>query len=185
MELLNAVNTVLPALGEHTVTELDPKHPTVQVILNAIQNRLDDALLETWWFNTYDVTLYPSPEGEVALQDGILSILPYDVQASKRGNRLFNLETREYTWPVGVPIRARIAERVSFEQLPESVARMVMYDGLVHAYTTDIGLEQVVQAWRLAASAAASQVLAEHLRNKRYGTTNSPRYKRYRRALRG
>ncbi|QDH84693.1 putative tail fiber protein [Achromobacter phage vB_AxyP_19-32_Axy23] len=186
MQLIDAVNTILPALGEHTVTQIDPRHPTVVVILNALQNRLEDALLETWWFNNYDATFYADSEGEIALPGSILTILPTDphVRTAERNGRAFDLTNRTYKWPPGYALNVRITEKLEFNELPETVARMVMYEGLIHAYSTDIGLEDVLSEWGRKASQAKGQVEAEHLRNRKFSTRKSFRFARLQRARR-
>ena len=67
MKLLDAVNLILPKLGEHRVTSVDNKHPTLAIILPEIENELKKLLARGWWFNEFDYKAYPDSEGAGAL----------------------------------------------------------------------------------------------------------------------
>lgn len=182
MKLLDAVNLVLPRLGEHAVTKLDTKHPTLAVILPAIENELITVLLKGWWFNTFEYTAYPDPEGRIALGTDTLSFVSRDVPSALRGVELFNPKTLNYVWDE--PVVGCIKQRVDFDDLPESAAQYVFYTGLVTSYTTDLGVTQDLQVWMTKAGEAYSELLAEHLRNQKYSTTRSRRFRNLRRAMR-
>lgn len=182
LELLTAVNLVLPKLGEHPVTNLDVNHPTLAVILPEVDNSLTELLLKGWWFNEYETTLYPDSEKHIALGVDVLSFIPYYTSAAVRGSELFNTSTLSYDWDSAV--EGRITQRVEFDKLPESAAQFVWYNALISAYVTDLGVTQDVQVWQVKAGAAYTQLLAEHLRNKKYSTTKSRRYQRLRSAMR-
>lgn len=187
MKLLKAINTILPRLGEHTVTSVDAKHPTVAIILNAIATALDTVLLEDWWFNSYETELLPDSEGHIVIGDDILKVRLTDSPGivTRREGRLYSMATRTYKWPVGQAVRVFIAERLTFENLPESAAQYVMYAGLVEAYLTDVGMEAITQEWSKAASRARQGMTAEHLQNKKYSIRNGGRYQRIRAHMRG
>ena len=187
MDLLRAINLILPALGEHPVTSVDAKHPTVSLIISNVYNQLNDVLLRGWWFNVYDSTLYPDPEGEVALPLNTLAVLPLDpgCPGIQRNGLLYNKKDLSFKWPVeqGIPVRLKM--RLEFEELPEAAAQYVMYNALVSTYLSDIGLEQIVQEWQRSAVLALNTMEAEHLRNQRHSTAKSPRFRRLRRAMGG
>lgn len=184
MILLDAVNLILPKLGEHGVTSLNTKHPTLAVILPEIDNELRQLLMKGWWFNEFDVTLYPDPEGKIAIGTDVLTFTPdcADV-AVQRGVELFNPITLNYVFTEAVP--GRVRQYVEFDKLPESAAQYVYFAGLVNAYVADIGLTQEVQAWGNKAQAAYSDLLAEHLRQRKYSTRQSKKFRRLVSALRG
>ena len=183
MQLLTAINLMLPRLGEHPVTSLDTKHPTVAMLLPEVENELIQVLLRGWWFNAYTYTAYPDSEKHITLGTDTLAFVP-DVgqpDAAMRGLRLFNPDTLTYEWDA--PIKGKIVQRVLFEELPEHAAQYVWYSALVNAYITDLGMSQDVQAWKAKADVAYSDMLAEHLRHKAYSTANSPRFRRLRAAM--
>jgi len=183
MELILAVNRILPALGEHPVTSLNTKHPTLAILLPKIQNKLEDLTMMGWWFNTFKTTLYPDSEGGVALPTDTLSFVPMFDNAVQRGSALYNGDTQSYIWTA--PIEGTIITRIPFDELPESMASYVFYSALVVAYVTDIGMENEVQLWQTEAAQAERRVMSEHLRNRKYTTQRSPRYQRIRHAMRG
>lgn len=183
MELLKAVNLTLPALGEHVVTRIDARHPTLAVILPVLDLKINECLMRGWWFNENTYTAYPDNEGFIYMPSNTLAFLPSrDVDASVRNFRLYNPSTRNFVWTG--PVTGLLQERLEFEELPESVATFVYYDALVQIYITDIGLESVVAEWKGYATTAEYTATQEHLRNKKHTTKNSARYGRYLRALR-
>lgn len=185
MKLLEAINRILPALGETVVTSIDSRNPTVAIIRNAIQAQTSDLQLQEWWFNTFDVELYPNTSGEVELPVNLISWIPYDNGGVQRGDKLLNPETLTFQWPIGTPLRGQIRVRVDFEELPESAATHVLYEACVKAYVDDIGAEQALSIWQQKSGQARIQLEAEHLRNRRYSTKRSRRYSRIRSAMRG
>jgi hypothetical protein len=182
MKLLTAVNRILPVLGEHAVTSLSTKHPTLAILLPIIQTTLDDLTIQGYWFNTFKTKLYQDSEGGIGLPLDTLSFVPDYENAIQRGTKLFNGETMSYVW--SLPVDGVIVTRVPFDELPESVATFIFYNAMVVAYVTDIGLEQTVQIWQALAGAAERRVMSEHLRNRKYTTQRSPRYQRIRAAMR-
>lgn len=184
MQLLEAINLILPKLGEHRVTRLDVKHPTLAIILPEVEYEIKRLLLKGWWFNEFDTTLYPDKEGHISVGTDILTFTPkYPDTAVQRGARLYNPQDRSYVFDE--PIEGRCREYVPFEELPESAAQAVYYTALVTCYGTDIGLTNEVQLWGSAAQAAAGDLLAEHLRQKRFNTKSTRQFRKLRCALRG
>lgn len=184
MKLLTAINNILPKLGEHPVTRVDARHPTLAVILPVLEQCLVETLQKDWWFNRACVTLYPDSEGEIALPANLMSFLPDEgFVGSVRGSRLYNNGDLSFRWPG--PVRGIMRERVEFEELPESVATYVFYYGLVTTYLSDIGLEPIVEQWKEMADSAEEQATQEHLKNARYSTQKSRRWGRLQRSLRG
>ncbi len=182
MKLLDAVNLILPKLGEHPVTRLDQKHPTLAIILPEVENHLRVILNRGWWFNTYPYTAYPDNEKHIALGTDTLSFTPDDAACALRGLQLFNTETQSFEFDA--PVKGVIKEYVEFDLLPETAAQYVWNSALMSAYITDLGMTNEVQAWQAAANTAGSDLMAEHLRNRKYSTAYSPRFQRLRRAMR-
>jgi hypothetical protein len=183
MDLLRAVNSILPKLGEHAVTNLSLKHPTLAIILPVIETTLDSVLLRGWWFNEFAYKVFLEPEGEAPVPVDTLEFLPDEEGPVVRGGRFFN--TLDNSFVFDAPFEGRLKVRVPFEEVPESIAYLVLYTALVEVYVTDIGLEAVVQEWQNKADVADAQACSEHLRNRRYSTKKSHRYGRIRSAMRG
>lgn len=184
MKLLDAVNLVLPKLGERAVTSLEVKHPTLAVVLPIIEQKLKTALGRGWWFNEYVYEAFPNAEGEITLGADTLMFVP-DVPnvAVQRGLRLFNPITLSYVFTE--PIKGRVTQYVPFDELPESCANFVFYDALIDAYTTDLGVTQELQVWQVLAASGWSDLLSEHLKQRRHNTRNSRRWRKLKYAMQG
>jgi hypothetical protein len=176
MQLLTAINGIMPVLGEHTVTSVQSKNPALAVILPNIDMEIDNISNSGLWFNTFDTTYYPDSENNITLGSEVLSVVPRNprVNCIQRGTRLMDADTQDFLWYS--PVEARITTRVAFDELPESVAKYVFYTSLVAAYATDIGLEGSIQLWQQKAGAAMTDVTREHLRNRRHSIVKSRRY---------
>lgn len=184
MRLIDAVNMILPKLGEHAVTSLDVRHPTIAVILPEVENELRKLLACGWWFNEFNYTVYPDSEGGAVLgTDCIAFTAKCAGEAVQRGMRLYNPITLSYTF--SAPIEGRVRQYVDFEEIPEHAAQFVFYSALVNAYTSDIGLTQELQVWQTHAAKAYSDLVAENLRQRKYNTKSSPKFAKLRRAMRG
>ncbi len=182
MQLLNAVNRILPKLGEHPITSLSSKSPTLAILLPLIDEVIKRLTVQGWWFNTSVQVLYPDSLGAILVAPGIISFVADDYVTSTRGGKLHNSTDNTYVWAGSVTGTA--IWFVPFEELPESVAQWVFYTALVEAFITDIGVTNEAQAWQAEVGPAEGRVLSEHLRNKRYTTQKSRRYARIRRAMR-
>jgi hypothetical protein len=185
LKLLDAVNLVLPKLGEHPVTSLDVRHPTVGIILPEVGNELKTLLIRGWWFNEFVYTAYPDTNGEIIFGEDTLSFVPASTEplAALRGVRLYKVDTLSYTWDK--PIKGILTQMVDFEELPEAAAQYVWYSALLNAMTTDLGVSEELNVWGSKAQAAWTSLLAEHLRQRRYSTKNSKRFQKLRSAMRG
>lgn len=170
-------------MGEHPVTRIDIKHPTLAVILPVIQSNIDKELMRGWWFNEFVHTLYPNNERGIGLPDDTLAFIPEEgFEGSVRNKRLFNAATLDFLWDT--PVKGVLQLRLPFEDLPESFATFVFYKALVQIYLVDIGLESVVSEWKQIYKEAEFLCTNEHLRNKRHTTQKSRRYQRLRSAMR-
>lgn len=186
MKLLDAVNAILPALGERPVTSLDSRNPTLGVILPQIDRELKQLLQPGWWFNRFDdVDLFPNSEGEIDVPEDTLSFVVnkgFD-PVIMRGERFYNSKTRSYQFTQKVT--GTLIQTMGFEDLPESAADFCLYSALVTCYITDIGLEQVVQTWSAYATQAQALMEQEHLRQMKFTIKQSRRYRHLRNAMRG
>lgn len=185
MQLLDAVNSILPKLGERPVTSLESHNPTLGVILPEIKMGIDTMCMTGWWFNTFHkVDLFPNSEGYIDVPEDTLSFVPDigQVPMTARGERFYNAQTRSYKFTDKV--RGTLRQRLPFQELPESAAAYVLYESLVVIYATDIGLEQVVDLWRNKASQAQASMEQEHLRHKNYSVRQQRQYSNLRNAMR-
>ena len=181
MELLSAVNLVLPALGEHVVTSVNPKHPTVNLIVQNMTQQRRELLGRGWWFNTRTVMMYPNTDGEIHLPEETLSVL--SPNAVQDGDKLVDPTTLYDKWTTGQKCVLYLDRE--FNRLPEYAANVVLYRALVAAYLTDIGREALLQDWQAKEQLNYAHLTAEHLRNRNYSTRRSGAYQRIVRNIRG
>lgn len=184
MLLLDAVNLIMPKLGERAVTSLATKHPTLAILLPIVEQTKREVLGKGWWFNKYPYTAYPDNSAEITLGTTTLRFIPDSPDiAVVRGKRLYNPKTLTYTFTE--PVKGLLTEDVQFDVLPESAAAYVFYASLVDAYATDIGVSQDLGLWQTKAGAAWSEMLAEHLQQRRHSTRNTRAWRKYTSALQG
>lgn len=184
MQLLSAVNLVLPKLGERPVTSLIVKHPTLAIILPIIEQSQRNVLIRGWWFNEFRYTAYPSPTGEIDIGANALSFIPDAADtAVVRGQRLYNPKTLSYVFDA--PVAGLVTQNIEFDELPESAAAYIFYSSLIEAYTTDLGVTQELQVWQSLAGIAWSALLSEHLRQRKFNTRKTRQWRKLINAMQG
>lgn len=182
MQLLDAVNLMLPKLGERPVTSLSVKHPTLSVLLPIVNDTLNDCLLKGWWFNKFTYTAYPADDGSITLGIDTLSFLPDPCyEGVLRGLKLYNPTTLSYTFTAPVP--GTVTQTVAFDDLPESAASYVWNAALVDAFATDIGSDALLGIWQQKAGQSWNTMVAEHLRQSRSNTKQRKAWRRLVRAM--
>lgn len=170
MTLLQAVNRIIPALGEYPVDSIETSNPTVGIVLHAIENARHDLLLKGWWFNRFETTLYPNSAGVYKAPHGTIEWVPKNVPAILLGDKFINPEDTSDKFPRVTRLEGTITLDVSFDDLPASFKLWVVYKGMVDAYLNDIGLEEVVGQWQREAFNAENLVMMQHLRFMQYST---------------
>lgn len=180
MNLLRALNEILTALGEHPVTSIEAKNPTVSIVLRAISQECTEVQLRGWWFNKYKAKLLASIDGQIQLPEGIIGWDYIDHASTIRGNLLIDTENMTTDWSLRdiKSVEGYVTIEVDFEDLPISVKHWVVKRALVTAYINDFGAEEVVGEYQRQAMLMESQVLDDHLKHRRYSTAQSNRFKR-------
>lgn len=184
MNLLDAINTCLSALGEARVTSTEVRHPTVDLIRGTITLKTTELLERGWWFNTADVTMYPSTSGEMEYPVDALSVLGWGgEQFVPRGGMLFDLDnnTRFFTEAK----RMQITYNVGFADLPECAANVVMWRASQQVYVGDLGVDAAVQKMQYNEQVSFATLESLHMRNKRFSTRQRRGWRRMRNALKG
>ena len=167
MKLLDAVNTILPYLGEANVTSTTARNTTVQSILQQIETAKRALLATGWWFNTVSVTLYPGSDLKIKAPVNVLNWECNDdsVLSEIRGEYLYNLETGTYEFS-GVQT-GTIKQDLDFEELPEYAAQVIMYTACTAVYSADLGVDNTYGMEILSKLAQARMYLErDHLRKK-------------------
>lgn len=175
MELLEAVNYVMPYLGEMTVTSTDSRHPTVNLILKAIKHHTRLILSQGWWFNEREVTLYPSAENQMAAPDKILTLYSLDNEADfeVRNGMIFDLTNGTFT--ITRPVKFRLIEDLDFADLPLYAALYIQEQAGREVYVQDFGVESTIGEFDRKAKASLDMLTQENLRKRKFNTVKNHR----------
>lgn len=166
LDHLYAVNMILPALGEKPVTALNSRNPTVQIALNALDASRRELLGRGWYFNRFEVTLYPDQHGLYVLPDDCIGWYEKSSNGSvQRGRKLFNPKNLSDKFPGVSSIRGVVRMDVPFDEMPQVFQYFTVYAARDKAYKDDLGMDEVVQAWGRDLARAEAQMMAEEVRN--------------------
>lgn len=185
MQLREAVNAILPALGEHPVDSVEAHNPTVGVVLRAIDNTLRTLLVKGWWFNSYYTDIYPDEHGVFRVPNGLLEWVHDGPESVPQGSVFVNPQNNLTTqFPNTTRLRGRVIKYVEFDDLPQSFADWVVIRSKILAYQDDIGGGGVLDEWERQSYMLETKVSMADLRSKRTGTKYNRTYQRIRKALR-
>jgi len=183
MELLDAVNTCLTALGEARVTSTDTRHPSVDLILQTLATKQKLLLERGWWFNTQDEEMFPDTLGRIPYPAASIAIKSLDGYTiySKRNHFLFD-NTHNSMYFTG-PVCIQVTYNLDFEDLPESVATVITYRAARAVYVGDLGNDASVQDLVMNEQQAMLLVEEQHMRNKKHSTRRRRQWARYQNSL--
>jgi hypothetical protein len=184
MNLLDAVNYALPYMGEATVTSVDVRHPTVALIVRAINDHSRSLQAGTWWFNDKLVKLYPDADKLIATPANLITIVAVENKylVENRNNRLYDLTNDTYMFTE--MIECRLKEELPFEELPHWAAEVIKQRATRQVYVQDYGIESTIKELAAKETEATNQLMHEHLRKRKFSTTKSRRVGRFMHALR-
>lgn len=185
MNLLAAVNKVLPFLGENFVSSVDASYnPTVSAVKVRVLEAADQMLRKGWWFNTRTVTLLPDTDGHIQVPSTFLEFQSTErLLLERRAGRVFDLEagTDVFSAPVVLSIR----EYLDFEDLPATAQDACAWSAGVIVYSADSGVDNTVQIMQQRQAVALSLLDREQLRKMNYNTNNFGAARRLRSAIGG
>jgi len=102
---LNAVNSILGAIGQTPVTTLDLENPETSFVYQLLQECNRDVQDEGWVFNREDYyPLTPNSVGEIHIPANILRMdvsendVYYTSNVVKRDGKLYNKQDHSYTF---------------------------------------------------------------------------------------
>lgn len=174
MELLEAVNTVLPHLGEHVVTRVEgSKHPTVDLIVSAIDRHRLRVLSEGKWFNELILTLPVNTDGQIDVPKGTLAAYGVGCCVAIFGTKFKDTTTGSLYF--NAPITVKLVVDVEFSKLPINVAQYVTYVAGAEVYTQDYGYEKSVPVLQQLASDNKLLIHQEELRQRSYNSQKRTR----------
>lgn len=184
MTELEAVNLILRALGEHPVTTVDTRHPTVQLALAELNARRRVILLHGYWFNHWHITLTPDISGYVYIPSGMLS---FQADEPNRyviiGDRLY--DTLNQTYTITYALSGQSTVDISFEDMPVQARVVVANQAAIKAYGVDIGLDANAQTYQAETQEALDLLNAEHSRQRAFSSRSRRNWRRYQGSLWG
>lgn len=139
---LEAVNTMLRAVGEAPISDLDePKNISAINALKTLRRASRSVQAAGWWFNTeWDVTLAVS-SGKIPLTDDILFVESWGRDRSKlitrRGGFVYNLS--DNTDAFTGSLRVRLRRFLSFTDLPEAARDYITIKAARELAASDVG----------------------------------------------
>ena len=184
MKLLDAVNKILPFLGEDIVSSVDESYnPSVGNIRTRIVAAAKGLQAKGYWFNTRTVTLTPDYLGSIQLQPNVLVVQSLDGRLlDKRDDHLIDLEQAD-PFVFTAPIRVQLREQLDFEDLPDVACECATWAAGVLVYSAENGPDATVQIMQQNLSGALAALAREHLRKMNFNSQNSGAAARIRRSL--
>jgi hypothetical protein len=116
---LEIINAMLASVGSDPQSDPDSQHPDAVAAREQIAGKLEEVLLERWWFNTdYALKLVPNAQGEIVLPSNTLRVDPSDTSAVfvQRGTRLY--DPVNHTYEIGAEVYVDISINMEVEELP-------------------------------------------------------------------
>lgn len=184
MKLLDAINNILPHLGENPVTTSDSsKNPTVAIILDSIEEAKTTLITKGWWFNERTITLFPSSENEIFAPTNVLAFYPTDGRRVEiRADKMYDLDNGTFLFTEKV--EGRLVDNLTFEELPTYAALVIQYKAAISVYTKDFGPESTIQVLSKGERESYDMLMTEHLRKRKFNSVNNRRGARFINALR-
>ena len=129
---LSAVNSILGAIGQAPLTELNFDNPEVSFIFNLLRDANVDTQTEGWHFNTeYHVKFTPDTNKKIAISSDIVSMDLHDNQARRHHDLVrrngFLYDKTDHTDEFDGDIDLDVVRLYQFEDLPIPFRRFIIY----------------------------------------------------------
>ena len=129
--LLEAINTLLAAIGSSPVTNTDtPQNADAIIAKNNINRALRDIQTEKWYFNSEsDYPLTPDANGTIHISNNIINIdftgrLGEGNRFVIRGKKLY--DRLNHTFKIDEQLEADVVLCLEYDEIPESAAQYVI-----------------------------------------------------------
>lgn len=185
MELLEAVNTCLTAIGEARVTSIDTRHPSVDLIIQTIEQKQRLLLARGWWFNIEYEKMYPDTLRHIPYPADAIAIKSmdgYTIYSRRSGYLYDNTENTQY---FDGPVNLQVTVNLDFQDLPESAATVITYRTARAVYVGDFGNDSSVSDMSQNEMTAMLLLEEQHLRNMKHSTRRRRQWGKYQNALSG
>ncbi|CBW54801.1 putative tail tubular protein A [Pantoea phage LIMElight] len=177
MQLLEAINISLRAIGESEVVSESTSNPTAGIIKSAITQHRRSLLATGWWFNTVEQTITPTADYRITPPSNALAI--YGITGNKlavRDGWLYDLINQSNRFTEATYIKAFID--YDFEDLPEYAAQYIANRVAAETYRNDIGVDSNFQSLTSDSEECYSLLFREHARNQSRSTVQSRRFRK-------
>lgn len=172
MDLLTAVNLVLPYLAEHKVTSTDSRNPVVDLILDALDRNRITLLAEGTYLNTVEkLTLYPNSDKKIVAPTEVLALYGLDYPVRLEGAYIYNIKDDTYLF--NKSLNVRLIRNIEFEDLPYYAASYITYKSAYEVYTASFGIDNTATALVGLSEEARRKFTQEDLRNRDYNSLRS------------
>ena len=183
MQLLDAINLMLEAVGEHPVTAADTRHPTVAKARTILVQQRQQILSQGYWFNTFPATLTPDILGEIGIPSDTLALTPMEnIRVAIRGDKLYNGENLSFKFDSAVV--CEVFKDIEYEDLPISARIAIANKSAIQLYSVDIGVDANAAIYEQNAKLAMAQLDAEHVRQRKFTARSRASWGRLQRARR-
>ena len=177
MQLLEAINIALRAIGESEIVSESTSNPSAGIIKSALTQHRRSLLATGWWFNTKEETVTPNTDKRITPPYNALAIYSDNgMKYALRDGWLYDLinQTTEFTEKTYLKSYLDVA----FEDLPEYAAQVIASRVAAETYRNDIGADSNYQLINNDATATYELLMREHLRNQLHSTAHSRRFRR-------
>jgi len=185
MNLLTAVNRILPYLSEGSTTSVNDGHPVTASVVAALDTERLNLLQEGYWFNQRTQTLALSLAGEVQVPSTCLSGYCPELRdiIEVRDGKLLNLTTNTTVFPQ--PVLYQYTEDLGYSQLPLAAQEVVLWKAALTVYVPDFEVDRTAGAMQQYLQRAEGLLTREHLRHIRMDTRSKRAATQILSALRG
>lgn len=173
---LDAVNSIIQNLGVSKVTSLDVSNVDVQAALGTIERFTLELQANKWWFNTeYNVKLAPDSGGNVTVPTNLVSIDTvdrYGERVVQRGDRLYNVHKRSYTFTE--PVEVNMTLVFDWDDIPYMARNVIMYSAMYQVQSDYEGDREKLVKVQEQARGAYNQLKRENLNQLDINKFQSP-----------
>lgn len=170
--LLEAINTLLAAIGSSPVTNTDtPQNADAIIAKNNINRALRDIQTEKWYFNSEsDYPLTPDVNGTIHIPNNIINIdftgrLGEGNHFVIRGKKLY--DRLNHTFKIDEQLEADVVLCLEYDEIPESAAQYVIARA-ARRYQEEMLSDPSLRTWtKQDEDTARSKLLDEDLRMRK------------------
>lgn len=167
MSYLEAINTMLMAVGEYPISTLEDLEFGEGVMARAELDRVNrEVQSRGWWFNTESRRFIPNKMGEIELPTNTLSVDDNKGEVINRGKKLYDRKNRTLRFKEAV--ECDVVFGLVWDELPELVKNYITIRA-VRSYSSKVVSSQVLSGFESRdENEALAMIRAEELRSGNY-----------------